>query len=252
MPAYSEQLLVKLTEQDIADIDSGHHFYKDKFGTRSDYVRYCIRTQVERDLQKFRATPNEYVKDVVLNKVIWTILSSHHLSTLPLPDGRPFRALYLDDFVSPLREYIEDIFRDLKKSGCLDYERNHAGRVVAFGFDISKLVVVAKDNLNMDIMQPFINGIKKWNTPQGVSVDDICHSAFHSTKPLKVKDDLSNNGFIILKDSRTHIPNNWFVRDVINNGPSEYARLLWDLEFYRGNDKPSNLYVTFPDIYMGE
>lgn len=197
-----------------------------------------------------------FVKNIELNQLLWTIISKDQLTRLPYP--RNFLSLRLTDFSLPdeaTGNRMEDCFRLLGREGCATYEldRNRVPTLLP-PFDIAKIEKMADTNLDHFLLDHFIQGIKKWNTPQARPVDEICYTAFcvsASREGLKaIKKELSDVGLIIIDSSKSYVPDDYFVRGIIVDSPSDYARRLFDIPIFNVKNPESGLYVTYPDIYI--
>lgn len=265
MTNLTQQIVLKISPELNSLLDKAFEKSVQETGnppTRSDYVRSILEKHCVSELKQYKSVANFYVKDELLNKVIWTLLCRIYQGSLP--QQNPFRALHLTDFVVGARIGVEEIFYYLKDRGIVDLDKDNNGslslrlRVAplqeamqsVYYNNIQELKNIASDNIvYSNEMLNFIKMIKLWNKPENkYSVGDMCMFSFHLPQ---AKPNLSNNGFIITKDSSTLIPNEWFVRDVLNDSPSEYARQLWDIS-RKGDEHENELYITYPDIYIGQ
>lgn len=247
----SLQLLLKL-DQSLNDLVEKAFLINNEITTevssKSDFIRKILKEKCLEIVLKQGMENNPYVKDDLLNKLIWVIISRNRMATLEAPYGKLFRALHIKEFAPHVRLEIEDLFRLLKKENCLDYEKNHQGKLVAFDFNINALLDKARSNVDTEKMLTFIENIKKWGTiDNNLSIDHMCFISF-GEDVSQIKKELSYNGFITTKESKTIIPTGYFVREFVNDSPTYYARQLWNIP---GSDKsPDSIHITFPDIYI--
>lgn len=218
-----------------------------EYSTRTDYIRRILGDRVTEELKDYNNLQSPFVIDDVLNKVIWVILVKKHLCDL---GETVFHAVHIDEFFSKSRIKVEEIFRHLSDNGCarIYKDENQHSALDKFNFDLLKKI--ALNNIKqIREMSLFVASISKWNTPQAVCIDDICYTCFGNL-PANVKPALSDNGFIITSTSKWQ--GNDLVKSFICNSPSEYARQLWDIPVFKNDEKKNILYVTFPDIYIGQ
>lgn len=229
--------------------------------TRSDFIRSALEIYCHSQLKEYKSVPNVYVKDEILNKVVWTLLCKIQLSNSP--NQKPFRALHLNDFLVGARTEVEEVFLYLKDRGIVDLDKDHNGflslRLHSPGMkeaiqgvldnNIEKLKNIAKENIIIsNEMGRFIALLKLWNTSESKhSVGDICFLSWHLSQ---AKINLSNNGFILTENSICVVSD--FMKGMIVDSPSEYARQLWDLPLFKNNETNREIYITFPDIYIGQ
>jgi hypothetical protein len=264
MTNLTQQIVLKISPELDGLLDKAFDKSRQETGnppTRSDYIRSVLERHCLSELKPYKSVANFYVKDELLNKVIWTLLCKIHQGSLP--QQNPFRALHLNDFIVGARTEIEEIFLYLKDRGVVDLDKDHNGFLTlrlripqvqdiipaVYESNIQELKNIAKENIiNSDEMQRFIELLKLWNTNKSkYSINDICFMCFHLPQ---AKDNLSNNGFIITGGSICVVAD--FMKGVIVDSPSEYARQLWGLPLFKNSISPSDLYITYPDIYIGK
>lgn len=218
-----------------------------EFPTRTDYIRHILGDRVIEDLKDYSKSQSPLVIDDILNKVIWTILVKQHIHEL---NEITFHALHLNEFVSKSRIKVEEIFRYLADHGCarIYQDENQHPTLDKFDFDLVKKLALNNIKQTREISL-FVTTISKWNTPQASCIDDMCFTCFGNL-PANVKPILSENGFIITPVSKWQ--GNDLVKSFLCNSPSDYARQLWDIPIFKNNEKKNSLYVTLPDIYIGQ
>jgi hypothetical protein len=265
MTNLTQQIVLKISPELDELLNKAHEKSVQETGfppTRSDYIRSVLKTHCDLELKEYKSIPNPYVKDSILNKVIWTLLCKIHLSTLP--DQKPFRLLYLNDFIVGARTEVEEIFLFLKDRGIVELDKGNTGSLslrlrtseikeVAthlYKIHLQELKNIALENIiNSSEMSNFIASIKEWGKPNNsITIDDICLYSWHLPQ---AKTNLSNNGFIITKESNCFVEG--FRRELITAGsPSEYARQLWELNLFDENASNKDRYITYPDIYINK
>lgn len=214
------------------------------FPTRTEYIRYILECACLEEIKDHKTTTSPFVKDDLLNKVVWAILSRHQVSET---DGNPFHGIHLDEFISKARVAVEEIFLLLEDKKCAKCYKDNNGYPTLHKFDFDAIKQIARDNIKSVEMQSFSSAIKNWNTGTGRPIDELCFTCF-GNYPEKIKPILGNNGFIITKSSKCGASD--FMKGVIVDSPSDYARQLWDIPVFKKNEKSTSLYVTFPDILL--
>jgi hypothetical protein len=264
MTNLTQQIVLKISPELDELLNKAHEKSIQETGfppTRSDYIRSVLKMHCELELREYKSIPNFYVKDELLNKVIWTLLCRIYQGTLP--NEKVFRSLHLNDFIVGARTEVEEIFLYLKDKGIVELDKDHNGflslrlrtseiKEVAthlYKIHLQELKNIALENIiNSSEMKNFIKLLKLWNTPESRhSIDDICFLSFHLPQ---AKANISNNGFIITQNSICIVSD--FMKGVLVDSPSEYARQLWDLPLYKNNETNRELYITYPDIYIGQ
>jgi hypothetical protein len=242
------QLVLKITPELDNQLDRAFAVASQRgslASNRTDYVRIVLGDHCAKELANHHEVASPLVKDPILNKVIWTIISKLALEKC---DGVPFRALHLDEFVSGSRTKVEEIFYYLSDNECCRLNKDYKGWSTIDHFDEEKLKMLALANFkNHETMDMFGEHIQKWNTDKGMSINDLCFTLF-LISARQLKDSLSDCGLIITHTSVCHTTD--FMKGMISDGPSEYTRVLWDVPIFPSREKVSNLYVTYPDIYV--
>ena len=130
-----------------------------------------------------------FVKNKELNDIIWTIVAKQQLTLIP--ESRTFLSLESSDFSSQIEREIKECFDYLGRvSKCALLEKNEKGIfILRAPFDLDKIKEIALSNLEINELQPFINGIINWNTPQGIPIDNICHSFHRNSNIESFKDE---------------------------------------------------------------
>lgn len=201
-------------------------------------------------LRKCEATLYSYAKNPELNKVIWTIFSKIKLTELSNP--RIFMSLRKTNFSHPdprIMDNIEDSFELIGREGAALFDRDSDGVPRLREFKPEILKQLALDNLYEDRLKGFIEGIKLWNTGKGQPINDIVYFWFHSPDLNQVKNILGNDGFLIRQCVKCYCPDNYMVRSVIEDTPTHYSRILFDVPLYKEKETATALYVTYPYAY---
>lgn len=252
MTSLTVQLVLKITPELDKQIDAAFDVAKEhgtsKALTRTDYIREALEKQCAIELIEYRSVKSHFVKDSILNQIIWTIFSRANLQE---NEDIPFRALHLDEFISGSRVQVEEVFEYLSSIPfCCKVSKDHRGFTTLSDFRLDELKKVALQNLKPNSgMDIFGQHISKWNTDKGVPISDICFSMFRHIG-MHSKDALGQDGFLITKDSNCHTSE--FMKGVIADGPSDYSKVLWNIPFFKKGETHQSLYVTFPDIYIGQ
>ena len=259
MTNLTQQIVLKITPELDALLDKAFAKSVHETGnppTRSDYIHNTLEINCKFELKTYSSTPNVYVKDPIINKVIWTLLCRIYQGSLE--GQKPFRGLHLDEFITGARTEVEEVFKYLQDLELVVLDKDHNGfatirlrtssTIDLVSCHIEKLLDIARSNIIMSPeMKQFIDLLKLWNTPESKwSIGDICRITWHLPQ---AKNNISNNGFLLTESSNCIVGE--FMKGMICDSPSEYARQLWDLPLLKSGEKRTDLYITYPDIYIG-
>lgn len=246
MTELTKQLVIKISPELDELIDSAFAKNVEETGTkttRSDYIRDILKERCAEQLRQ--QTISLYVKDTILNNVIWAMFSKKSLSEID--NGKPFRALRIESFQSNIRNQVEEIFLLLETKQAIVLNKSYKDTLIVTSFDWEKLKTIALSNIHMsDGMIDFIKGIKQWNTKNAHSIPSLCFTSFCQTNAIL---DLSDIGLVHIERSISYLSD--LFKYLFVNSPSDYSRILFDIPLNKRETK-KEFHITYPSIYILE